>query len=189
MQRLVIIGGASGAGKSFLLERLTEVDPTLVSIRKLSTRRARPSEELASPSDLEVGQSVDTVRSCDYWYTYGTDLYGIRKVDVDDALARGQSPVVIVRKSATIQQLCEAYERPIVLYLQSALSGYELVQKLRELGRRDIDMYERAERLRLDFQEYVNYINLFDAVIINYYDHSLFEQLHAVLWRLTRSPA
>jgi len=57
MARLIIVSGASGAGKSFLLEQLDRLNKEIKPITKLTTRPARATELEKGSLDLLFDKS------------------------------------------------------------------------------------------------------------------------------------
>ncbi len=183
MGKLIIVGGASGAGKSFLLQNIALLDPSIVVIRKLTTRQPRPYEtrQVSAYEDLELNVPLQRVKSCDYVYQYGREWYGIRKEDIRSALIAGKNPILIIRNCITINRIRRDFPSALVLYLQSGLSGDDLKSKLLEQGRQDIDIDERMRRSLSDFNEYARHIHLFDHVLVNFFDELLLEQMQAIM--------
>lgn len=186
MSRLIIVAGASGAGKSFLLENARRLDKTIIPVRKLTTRSPRPYEDTRMQEflDLHFSQNIDQVTQCDYKYRYGEHWYGVEQTEIDRKLSLGLNPVVIIRNCETILQIKRDYPNALVLYLQCALSGRDLREKLAKQGRADIDIEERMTRLQTDFHDYVRHLrwNIFDHVLVNFFEaDSLIEQLQMVL--------
>lgn len=172
MPRLVIVGGASRAGKSFLLQRIEKWDSSIEHVKKLTTRSPRvyETEEVRSWLDLEFEKEEKKIRNCEYKYEYDSEWYGIRKSHIESLLERGLNPVVIVRDCETIRRIKRDYNNAFVFYLQSGLSGEDLKKKLKEQGRGDIEIQDRMERLKSDFDDFVAHRELFDEVIINYFE-------------------
>src|SRR6185436_6324039 len=112
MNKLIIVAGASGAGKSFLLQQMNEIDSNIVPIKKLSTRNPRPYEaKPGSEVDLIFNCTTDEIkRKCQYIYKYEKETYGIRKSEIDSALSHGKMPFVIVRDCQEILELKKDYE-------------------------------------------------------------------------------
>ncbi len=182
MSRLIIVGGASGAGKSFLLQNIALLDLTVVVVRKLTTRKPRPYESASGPvEDLELSTPLASVKQCDYVYQYGKDWYGARRQDIKQVLLAGKNPILIVRNCRTIHKILHDFPGALVVYLQSGLSGDDLKEKLLEQGRQDIDIDERMRRNLADFNEYVRHIYLFRHVLINFFDDLLLDQMQAIL--------
>ena len=193
MARLFIVAGASGAGKSFLLQTATNLVPAIAPIRKLTTRSPREFESSAvrDALDLDFGHGERTVRSCDFFYIYGEDWYGIRVEDIESAFDSGRHPMVIVRNADAIRRLKARYPDAVVLWLQSGLSGGDLESRLRAQGRPDIEISSRMARTDWDFHEYVVLLRdrLVDYVIVNHFDpDKLVEQLQSILIHELESP-
>lgn len=160
MSTPIILAGASGAGKTFLLEQLSVIDSRLEVIVKKTTRSPRPYEDNVRLRTLDL---------------FNQDA-------ISDSISRGKYPVVIIRDCETIYQIKQDYPTSVVIYIQSGLSGNDLKLKLQQQNRDDIEIKDRMERLQKDFDEYVKYIYLFDHVVINYYDpESLVNQTRSVL--------
>ena len=183
MKRLIVIAGASGAGKSFLLQQMSEIDASIVPVKKLSTRGPWAYEsEQGETVDLVFGCTLEQIRNCRYTYRYEGNSYGIRKDDIDKVLHDGNLPFVIVRDCEEILQLKKDYTDALVLYLQSGLSGEDLARVLKEQGRSEIDIRTRDERSRKDHGQYVRYPELFDYTLVNYFEpDSLIDHFKQIL--------
>lgn len=171
MRRLIIIAGISGAGKSYLLEQLSERSPEMRPIKKYSTRSERPYEkDFQSFTDLYYGCTKKEVGLCDYKYNYCKDIYGIKKEDIDNILSLGKCPVVIIRKSHTIKLIKEDYPDALVIFVKTAYTGKDLIKILEKQGRTDIEIEERMDRHRDDLIDYANNLGLYDYVFTNLFD-------------------
>ena len=182
MQRLVIISGASGAGKSYLVEQAAQLLPSLQVIKKLTTRPARPDEESPSTWSSSVRARRWTPATL---YTSTISIPTACRRDIAEALQRGRSPLLIVRNGRTVEELLRSYPDALVLYMQTAISGRDLKKKLAQLGRKDPGLGKRVRRSRQDLDQYVLYMDLYNAVLINVFDESLLEQLRKALRRPT----
>lgn len=190
MNRLIILAGASGAGKSFLLEQLYERDENIEPVKKLSTRKKRDYEkEQRRFVDLIFGVSRELINQCEYHYKYEANHYGIQKDDLDYMLDRGKSPIIIVRNSKTVEKLKQDYPRSLIIYVQNILSGSDLKDKLIELGRSDINIEQRMTRFVNDFYDYCNNAHLYDYVILNKFERNTFlSQFENILTREYSKP-
>jgi len=150
---------------------------------KLTTRGPRDYEYKTPPRDLQLNCTHAAVNACDYTYAYQKDMYGVPRQAIDKILQRGDHAILIARDGRTIQQLRQDYQGAVLTFwLQSALSGKDLEKKLKELGYRDLAAEQRLRRSEADFRQYVDFIDLYDKVLINWYDDTLFEQLNRVLY-------
>lgn len=183
MKRLIIIAGASGAGKSFLLQQMSEIDGSIVPVKKRSTRGPRDYEKKPDARiDLVFDCTSEQIKECKYKYTYEGNRYGILKQDIDNALDKDLLPFVIVRDCEEILELKKDYPDALVLYLQSGLSGRDLAAVLRRQGRDEIDIHTRDSRSRKDHSQYVKYPELFDYTLVNYFEpDSLIEHFKHIL--------
>jgi guanylate kinase len=184
MGRLIIVSGASGAGKSFLLQNISRWDSSIETVKKLSTRtpRSYETEDVQHWLDLKFDQPMKSIESCDYKYLYGNAWYGTRKSDIESVFVRGKNPILIIRDCETIYKIKRDFNNALVFYVQSGLSGNDLRSKLKEQGREDIEIEERMQRLMDDFHDYVRHVDLFDHVLVNYFDsQTLLDQMRCIL--------
>ncbi|MBL4941861.1 MAG: hypothetical protein JKY81_09380 [Colwellia sp.] len=190
MNRLIIVAGASGAGKSFLLEHLYARDKTIVPIKKLSTRPHRTYEKNSNNFvDLHFNVKEWSVKQCEYHYKYENEYYGIQKEDIDYVLERGSSPIIVVRNPRVVKDLMKAYPSAFSIYLQNILSGSDLKKRMIELGRTDIDIEKRSSRTENDYYDYCNNPHIYDYVILNKFDAETFlSQYESILEQEERKP-
>lgn len=183
MKRLIIIAGASGAGKSFLLQQMSEIDSNIVPVKKLSTRSPREYEKKSGAEiDLLFDCTNEQIKECKYKYRYENNSYGILKEDIENALDHNNIPFVIVRDCEEIIELKKDYKDALVLYLQAGLSGDDLANILKKQGRDEIDINTRDERSKKDHSQYVRYPELFDYTLVNYFESdSLIEHFKSIL--------
>lgn len=182
MPKLIIVGGASGAGKSYFIEQAQKYGK-VIAIKKKSTRKPRIYEEMDKDTFFDIcgGYDLAEVKKCDYYYKYIDNYYGFNKKDIDDIINKGFSPIVIVKSSSVFAQLKLDYNA-IGVYIVSALSGGDLVEILLIQGRDDIEISERMQRVRQDIKEYSENIlePLYDYILINCYDETLDIQIDKI---------
>lgn len=186
MARLIIVSGASGAGKSFLLTELKTIhNLKAVTLRKMTTRGHRNEDERIKNEngtlDLILNCSSEALQDCDYTYNYCDHHYGFKKKDINDIVARGNSPVVIVASCSTVEEVKKDYPGALTLYVQTVLSGNDLKAKLL-IERDPIDVEERIRRQKDSFNDYLEHINkkLFDYVLINNFEKQFKKQIDYV---------
>lgn len=190
MARIIIFAGASGAGKSFLIEQIAGRDPGIEPIKKLSTRPAREYERTRSQFvDLYFGASEANIRNCRYKYSYGQHLYGLDHTEIEYHLSRGKTPAVIIRNSEIVSQLKRDYPDSIAVYVQSILSGDDLSDTLEKTGMSDIDLRQRMARQETDFLDYCRHSDLYDHVVLNNFNRVDFlGQYESIIERENRKP-
>jgi guanylate kinase len=93
MARLIIVSGASGAGKSFLLKIAEKFPLKIVPIKKLTTRKNRKNENPNETIDLKLNRSQEEVSNCDYTYPYIGNSYGFNKEDINKELNQNKSAI------------------------------------------------------------------------------------------------
>lgn len=172
---IVIINGASGAGKTFLLNHLSEL-PTkyFVPIKKYTTRDIRSFEDFESSADLVFNQSEDFIKKLNYKYRYDEHLYGIDKSELKNALNKGEIPVVIVRDFEVIRQIKSDFVDTKVLFIIGA-NGETLISQLSKQGRSEDECSSLFEKHNSIVQDYMLNIDVVDGCIINYlYDKDLY---------------
>jgi len=177
MSKVIIINGASGAGKSFLLEKTSD-EENMVPIRKYTTRKPRTYEDMGS-KDLYLACTEEQIEECDYKYEFRNELYGIKKEDIDDVIKQNKSPIVIIRDYPTIMTMKEDYKKTVTIYVQGAYSGVDLKEILLEQGRKVEDIKESLKRNKSNFKDYIKYLHedVFDCMIVNYYDDTYMQQV------------
>ena len=182
MARLIVVAGASGAGKTFMLTQLANYRDDIIPIKKYTTRGTRKGETEEETIDLKLKQDTKNVKKCKYTYHYCGNFYRIRKEDIDIVLKKNKNPIVIVANCNTIDKIKRDYCNALILYVNSALSGEDLKEQL--LKYRDpVDVEERMRRQKNGFIDYVQHMNkhLFDNFLVNYYDETFLQQIEFVL--------
>lgn len=163
---LVLINGASGAGKTFLLERLHRLQGyNYVPIKKYTTRSRRV---------FETDQAVDLVYDCEeteiknlvYNYPYKGEWYGIDKTEILHEMNHGNIPVIIVRSFEIIHKIKEDFDDVRVFFIVGA-SGATLKEKLLQQGRQVNDIDTSDEGVETIIGEYVTNIEDIDHCILN----------------------
>ena len=186
MRKLIIVSGASGAGKSFFLETARQIDG-IIPIAKLSTREPRSYEGLDSKRFIDVfgGRSYEEVRQCDYVYLYADNYYGFNRREINDIFAQSKNPIVIVNNYETLVHLLTEYHDVLSIYIMSTLSGKDLAGILKKQGRTEIEIEKRMETAQQDIKNFAEHIseNLFTYVLINAYDTSLEIQMRDIFSR------
>ncbi|MDR0889965.1 MAG: hypothetical protein LBM28_04885 [Oscillospiraceae bacterium] len=180
MPKLIIINGASGAGKTYLLETISHKDSSMSPIKKLTTRKPRSYESIGSSPDLYFASVESDIKALEYSYEFNGEWYGISKTHIDDALIAGKYPLVIVRDYPTITKLISDYpKQSLAFYIQGIYSDSKLKIKLLDQGRDSTDVEENIRRNKTNFDLYIEYLqkDLFDRCIFNYYDDTFLKQM------------
>lgn len=149
MARLIVVAGASGAGKTFMLSQLTNYRSDIIPIKKITTRKPRKNEPIEESIDLKFAQDVNKIKRCAYTYHYCGNYYGIKKEEIDSILKIDKNPIVIVANCNTITKIKQDYHDALILYVNSGLSGEDLKSQLLKHGD-PIDVDERMKRQKMD---------------------------------------
>lgn len=171
---LIIINGASGAGKTFLLENLHKLkNDKLIAIKKYTTRNVRSFEDISHSVDLIYNCEKNDINSLDYHYTYNQHLYGIDKNEIIKELEKGNIPVIIIRSFETIKRIRQDFPNTKVLFVIGA-TGETLEHKLNLQGR-TCDECAMLRETHCDiFKDYLANIDIINGCIINcLYDENL----------------
>lgn len=182
MARLIIVAGASGAGKTFMLLQLSGYRDDIIAIKKYTTRSARKGEPKEESIDLKFNCKPNDIKKCEYTYSYCGNNYGIKKSEIDTILKKDKNPVIIVANCNTIAKIKRDYHDALVLYINSGLSGEDLKAQL--LKYRDpVDVEERMRRQKNGFNDYIQHMNkkLFDYFLVNYFDDTFIQQIEFIL--------
>lgn len=182
MARLIVVAGASGAGKTFMLSQLTNYRSDIIPIKKITTRKPRKNEPSEESIDLIFAQEVDRIKDCKYTYHYCGNYYEIQKEDIDNVLRKDKNPIVIVANCNTITKIKKDYHDALILYVNSGLSGDDLRLQLLKYGD-PVDVNERMRRQSVGFNDYIQHMNkgLFNYFLVNNYDDTFLQQIELIL--------
>ena len=182
MARLIIVAGASGAGKTFMLSELSKFRNDIVPIKKYTTRGPRINESKDETIDLHLSCGSDTISSCDYIYPYDGQRYGIKRHEINEILHKNMNPIVIVANCNTIAKIKKDYPNAIIMYVFPGLSGNDLKEQLLKYDD-PLDVEERMKRHKISYDDYMRHISdgLFDYFLINYFDNTFIEQIDDLL--------
>ena len=189
MNRLLIIDGASGPGKTLISQYVKSNSTRLELVKKLTTREPRDYEIseygfVKQETDLIFSQSKERVLSCEFIYRSpkGT-IYGIRKEDIDSIMLQGKHPVIIIRNTDLIIKLADLFKNSFKMYILNApLDEDERAQRLEELELSDI---EYVNRLKIDSDDMLRFSEkslTYSKVVVNGYKEDVLElQLNSIL--------
>lgn len=108
MQKIILLVGDSGSGKDFVLSVADQYDGLEVIKRSLS-RDPRKGEDNSISARFSI--PIEEIKRMDYFYEGAESgkWYGIFKKDLDNALARGKSPIVICSNYFNFLELVRDY--------------------------------------------------------------------------------
>ena len=200
MNHLVIIVGGTGAGKSFILSKIIDINKAFNDgnnilkpiteypycvVKKYTTRPPRANEANGS-TDLFCNASPTDFEKCGkFVYTYGSHCYGIDCEEIDSKLSNNQSPIVIVRDFRIVELLKQRYNCVVDIYCKSGLSKDDLKVVLKKNGASDDEIAARMNNIVHDDNQWLYSNNKFYDYIVNRYDDNF---IPAIISSLQRAP-
>ncbi|MDE5539301.1 MAG: hypothetical protein K2J20_02300 [Bacilli bacterium] len=170
MQKIILLVGDSGSGKDFVLSTIGNY-PGIQVIKRYISREARDGEENSISSIFNV--PIEEIKSLDYYYEgdQAGRWYGIRKQDLDDALASGKSPIVVCPNYDIFMKMLKDYQGNVVSYF--VYRGYaedeieEWRRSLRNRGSSLSEIEAREQTRNKYFRElYVEHTNDYNENVI-----------------------
>ena len=200
MNHLVVIVGGTGAGKSFILSKIADInkeyndgsdstkpvtDYPYCVIKKYTTRSPRVNEAQGS-TDLYCNASSEDFEKCGkFVYTYGSHCYGIDCGEIDNKLTNNQSPIVIVRDFRIVELLKQRYSCVVDIYCKSGLGKDDLKSVLKNNGASPDEIVARMNNIVHDDNQWLYSDNKFYDYVVNRYDDTF---LTAIKSSLKRAP-
>lgn len=164
---VVLVNGASGAGKTFLLQRLGELaGHRFVPVKKQTTRSPRKFEADAESPDLIFNCDANQIKSLEYSYSYKNQLYGIDAEEVRRILSCNLIPVIIVRSFDVIRELKKDFKDVRALFIVGP-TGEKLDQQLLSQGRSQNDIKAARNSVKKILGEYIENMDVIDRCILN----------------------
>lgn len=191
MNKLFIIDGAAGTGKSDLIDfvkiYLNNYDINIVP--KLTTREPRIVEEaketdLCFISELQFNNLLAENPNEYYVYPYGNALYGFEKSKLIESIQSHEFTFLIVRNKALIDKLQEEYKN-IVLVLHVFIYADEglAAKRLRKDG---FDKEAISFRLKRNETVWQDYLDTPDENLITIINNSSKNDFHKKILHLIR---
>lgn len=179
---IITLTGPSMSGKSYVIDRIMELEEKLYSKKKIIfhpikiskyTTRSYRIEEI---ENMLKGKTVD-VKSCDIipyycdlrYQTYGKQ-YGLSSKSIRDNLQCGNSPIIIINDVRVVEELKKCFPKSVLaLFLFREipkLSSYEKIAS--ERGNSSVnETMDRFNKATAIYRTYIENIALFDRVILN----------------------
>ena len=180
MNKLFILDGVAGTGKSDLFEyvRMKRNDVNLV--RKYTTRAPRDIFE-KEKSDLifiEEKEFNENERYSTFkTYKYGEKQYGYWDDELHDSIMKYENTFLIIRNKGLIKKIRSEYEMKALVITVFIFSDRGLIQqRLQADGYSQDDINFRLDRSLLVWNDYVEFDDFSDIVIINNSDITQYHQ-------------
>jgi guanylate kinase len=164
-QRLVVLSGPSGVGKSSVVSEVRRRHPEVWLSVSVTTRPPRPGEtdgvEYHFVDDAEFDSLVASGALLEH-ATYSGHRYGTPRAPVEERLARGV-PVLLEIELQGARQIRAAKPEALLVFLAPP-SWEELVRRLTERATEDPEVVRRRlDRARVELAA----AEEFDAVVVN----------------------
>lgn len=164
---IILINGASGSGKTYLLEHLHMLDDyKFVPLKKYTTRSRREFEINQNSVDLIYDCEPEYIQTLKYKYSYKGEQYGINQNEIIDEIDNGNIPVIIVRSFDIIRVIKKSFSDVKSLFIIGA-SGETLKQQLMQQGRHVEDISDSDTEIARVINEYMENIDVVDNFIVN----------------------
>lgn len=169
MNKLIVLVGDSGSGKSHLVNLVSDnYRDDFNIIKKYTDRKKRANEENAIEIKSEC--SKEELQGFEYSYIGKSNkIYVFSKSKIDTTLQMGKSPIVIVANEEMLLRLCNDYRgRVCPIYIQRDTIDADFIRELEKEGRTDEEIRERLVGRHEMLDLYIKHKKLFgDNYIIN----------------------
>lgn len=192
MNKLLLVDGATGTGKSDLMNFLKlQSDYDVSSIGKITTRKQRNKEEAVS-TDLQFvseEEFVNKVRAGDYYqYQYGENSengkskYALSKMELIDSLRKHEFTFAIVRSRPTIEQIIhELSQYGLVKRIFIHTDEEKTIQRLQRDGFTNEQIAFRIRRNKLLWDEEQTFDDNRIVIINNSNPEEFYSQIRELL--------
>ena len=176
MINLFLVDGASGTGKSDLVEYVRAPYKRCGVVIKATTRKLRDYEEREDIAlDLSFYSKAEFDRlNLHYMYEYGGESYGFSKRTLDQTLTEFRNVFAIIRSIPLMKRLKADYRncRVVTVYIRSDLRLIE--DRMRRQGRTQQEIEFRKTRIAETFADYERNTSFFDEIIENSSDKNTY---------------
>lgn len=168
---IVIIFGASGSGKTSLMEMLQKAGKQYSIHMKATDRAPRKYDDIEIECVNEVSHEI-----YDYIYqTYG-HRYGIQKLQIDKAIAEGRHHFIICNDISTIKSLKRDYGNLLkVIFLTFDAPREKLLEIQRSRNIDDDEIELRVKKINTLYRIFTENKELFDEVLPNSLDEDIYQ--------------
>jgi guanylate kinase len=176
---LFIVSAPSGAGKTTIVERLTESTPGLCLSRSYTSRAARPGEADGVDYNFVTRDEFETMIAADEfleWADVFGNLYGTSIRDTDRLLETGGDVVLVIDVQGARQLRRRGLEATTVFVMPP--SAPILAERLR--GRSKDSEAAIAHRLAVAKQEVASF-GEYDYIVVNEDLESTVERMHSIV--------
>lgn len=169
MKNLFLIDGASGTGKTDLINYISDYKTRVSYVKKYSTRDVREYEkEITEKLDLiHISEDEFSNMSFDYFYNYGGKKYGFTKEQILNEFHCNEDVFIIVRDIEMIKKLKEDFSFLNVVSVFVYTDKNLIIDRLEKDNHTPEDIAFRIERIEIAFNSYLSNPAYYDEVLIN----------------------
>ena len=167
---IYIIYGASGTGKTTLLNLVYDMYGKDAIHRKGTTRSRRKYDDMEIESFPDGLPSDRFAKEKGYIYSSYGYRYGIEKSQIDNALKRSIPHFIICNDIDIIKMIKKDYPnhvRVIYFHFDAPRDSILDIQKRRNINDDEIEL--RLSKIDYIAEQFINNINLFDTSLLNHY--------------------
>ncbi len=148
--RLYILTGASGCGKTTLLNSICDAPALSKELRAIKARKHSTRKRRGPDDDCCHSPTID-LNTFDIAYAINENLYGLKLSEIREAIDAGKNALIVISDFRIIRRLKEALrEAAVCVYISSAIDPAKL-QRV-QLARHGFDPKVRARsRLKRQF--------------------------------------
>ncbi len=157
--------GASGSGKSAILNMISDLSSRISIHRKDTNRKPRPKEKGKTLKELRFVSSFNPDEYVIIYEQFG-NKYGIRKDLLSKAFENHKLHFIIIGSMDILKKMKSMYPYMITIYVH--YSPEEIPKSFLE---RDSWEYEkRKQKIKKQYEDFLKHNTFFDHIILNFWD-------------------
>ncbi len=162
---IFVVYGASGSGKSAILNMISDLSDRVSIHRKDTDRKQRPTEKGKSLKELRF---VSSLKQEDYALIYEQfgNKYGIRKDILSKAFENHELHFIIIGNVESIKKMKALYPYMKTIYVH--YSPEEIPKRF--LERDPLEYEKRKLKIEKQYDDFLKHNTFFDHIIINFWD-------------------
>ncbi len=178
-KNIFLVDGASGTGKSDLIEYVDSMAGNCGVLRKLTTRPIRDYEKKndAKLDLIFISKSEFDSQKLEYQYTSRGYLYGFSKIRLNEMLNKFENVFIIIRNIKLMRRIQYEFGLHKVIKVYVHCDTARIQERLINQGYGKEQILYRLSRIEETYQDYVLNSSFFDEVIVNDSDKMTYHHL------------